>query len=340
MKKNGCYLFFLFFTLGLFSACERNDDEPLLPKTVISRLYVSFSDVDTNDLDGPARHIAVFDPFTAGNLQSPEAYTTAVIEGAGIHFDPFAGRVFQGSFQNQTITHYSVTAQGSIGTGATSFRDSTLLSQRDLAYDRDSKTLYVTDNLAGSISAYAQALNRNGQVRANKKFEFGGQPWGLHLQADSSGARNLFVALAGQAGEVLLLENINAIDSGAVTSGRRISIAGATDLRGIAYSAELDLLVVTDFGSGKLYLVENAAQVVRTGGSVTPVRTISGEQTQLRGPIDVEIDSRPEQRKLYVIDRLGKKLLRFHISDNGNQAPEAFFNFVDKTPVSIHIDFR
>lgn len=340
MKKNGFCVFLLFLTLGLFSACERNDDEPLLPKTPISRLYVSFSDLDTSDLENPAKHIAVFDPFTAEAFEGPDEYSTAVLEGAGIHFDPYAGRVFQGSFSNQTITHYSVTAQGSIGTGATSFRDSTLLSQRDLAYDHDSKTLYVTDNLAGSISVYAQALNRNGQVRANKKFELGGQPWGLHLQADSSGSRSLFVALAGTTREVRLLENINAIDSGVVTAEKRITIEGASDLRGLAYSAVLDLLVVTDFASGRLYIIENARQKLTAGGNVTPTRTIAGTQTQLSGPIDVEIDSRPERLHLYVIDRVARKLLRFNIADNGNQEPAASFDFVDKTPVSIHIDVR
>jgi len=339
MKKNRFYIFLLFLTLGLFTACERNDDEPLLPKTPISRLYVSFSEVDTSDLDNPARNIAVFDPFTVEDFGTPDEYTTAVLEGAGIYFDPFAGRVFQGSFQNQTITHYSVTAQGSIGTGATSFRDSTLLSQRDLAYDHDSKNLYVSDNLAGSVSVYAQALNRNGQIRANKKFEFGGQPWGLHLQADSSGTRSLFIALAGAARQVYLLEDINAIDSGEVTSGERTTISGASDLRGVAYSAELDLLAVTDFGSGKVYMIENARQQLRSGGSVTPTRTLSGAQTQLESPIDVEIDSRSDRLKLYVIDRAAKKLLRFKIADNGNQEPEAVYDF-QLTPVSIHIDVR
>lgn len=341
MKKNGSYLFLLFLTLGLLSACERNDDEPLLPKTVISRLYVSFSDIDTSDLDDPARHIAVFDPFTAEAIEQPDLYTTAVLEGAGIHFDPYAGRVFQGSFQRQTITHYPVSAQGSIGTGATSFRDSTLQSQRDLTYDHDNRTLYVTDNLAGSIFVYSQALSRNGDERASKKFVLGGQPWGLHLQADSSGSKSLFVALAGAAREVRMLENIDAIDSGVVDGGQRITIEGAGDLRGIAFSPELNLLVVTDFGSGKLYMVENARQVLQTGGSVTPTRTLSGSQTQLRGPIDVEIDSRPEQMKLYVIDRTARKLLRFKISDEGNASPESFYDFgPDRTPVSIHIDVR
>src|SRR5690606_9536326 len=175
--------------------------------------------------------------------------------------------------------------------------------------------------------------------RANKKFEFGGQPWGLHLQADSSGTRSLFIALAGAARQVYLLEDINAIDSGEVTSGERTTISGASDLRGVAYSAELDLLAVTDFGSGKVYMIENARQQLRSGGSVTPTRTLSGAQTQLESPIDVEIDSRSDRLKLYVIDRAAKKLLRFNIADNGNQEPEAVYD-VQLTPVSIHIDVR
>jgi len=86
-------------------------------------------------------------------------------------------------------------------------------------------------------------------------------------------------------------------------------------------------------------MIENARQQLRSGGSVTPTRTLSGAQTQLESPIDVEIDSRSDRLKLYVIDRAAKKLLRFNIADNGNQEPEAVYDF-QLTPVSIHIDVR
>src|SRR5690606_21639997 len=220
----------------------------------------------------------------------------------GVYFEPSAGRVFQGSFGNQSIRILSVNNQGSIGTGAV-FRDSTLLSQRDLAYDRTSRNLYVSDNLSRSISVYAQALNRNGEVRANKKFELSGQPSGMHLQGDTVKGDSLFVVVAGTAREVQLLTNPSKIDSGVVNANKRITIEGASDLRGIAYSDKLNTLVLTDFGSNKIYIIENAKESFNNQGVVTPSRTISGAETQLHTPIDVAIDDREERLFIYAINR-------------------------------------
>src|SRR5690606_38097728 len=163
MRKSGLFSLLFILSFGLFSACERNDDEPILPKTAISRLYVSFSDETLDDLQEPYRNIAVFDPAGSESLSEPFDYNSQVQGGAGIYFDAFAGRVFQGSFRNRSIKTFSVNNQGAVGTGTT-FRDSTLLSQRDLAYDRSSRNLYVSDNLSQSIYVYTQALNRNGEV--------------------------------------------------------------------------------------------------------------------------------------------------------------------------------
>src|SRR5690606_26780814 len=181
----------------------------------------------------------------------------------GVYFEPSAGRVFQGSFGNQSIRTLSVNNQGSIGTGAV-FRDSTLLSQRDLSYDKSSRNLYVSDNLSRSISVYAQALNRNGEVRANKKFELTGQPWGMHFQGDTVKGDSLFVVIAGSSGEVQLLERPSKIDSGVVNANKKITIEGASDLRGIAFSNKLNTLVLTDFGSNKIYIIENAKEAFNT----------------------------------------------------------------------------
>ena len=322
-----------------FAACERNDDEPVLPKTAISRLYVSFFDVQMDDLQDPYNNIAVFDPAHASEFIRPFEYNSGVLEGAGIYFDPFSSKVFQGSLRDQSIKSFSVNAQGAIGTGST-FRDSTLLYQRDLVYDYTSKNLYVSDNLSESIYVYAQALNRNGNIRPNKKFKLSGQPWGLYLQGDTIRGDSLFIAMAGASAEVQLLEHVSKIDSGVVAASKKIKIAGASDLRGIAYSAKLNTLFLSDFGSGKIYILEHAREAFNTQGTVSPTRIIAGIQTQLQTPIDISVDDREDKSIIYVIDRTAKKLLRFNISDDGNVAPNAVYNQFPLTPVSIYMDAR
>jgi len=339
MEKPRLFILLIFFSLGLFAACERNDDEPILPKTPISRLYVSFSNVPADDLAEPFNNIAVFDPAHAESFSDPFAYNSEVVEGAGIYFDPFAGKVFQGSLRNQSIKSFSVNSQGAVGTGTT-FRDSTLLSQRDLAYESSSKNLYVSDNLSESIYVYFQALNRNGAILPNKKFKLTGQPWGLHLQGDTIKGDSLFIAMAGASAEVQLLENLTKIDSGNVNASKRIKIAGASDLRGITYSSRLNMLLLTDFGSAKIYIIENAREAFNTQGTINPTRTIEGAQTQLQTPIDVSIDDREDKLLIYIADRDSRKILRFKSTDNGDVAPEAFYEFPILKPVSIHIDAR
>ena len=347
MRKSGLFSILIILSFGLFSACERNDDEPILPKTAISRLYVSFSDETLDDLQEPYRNIAVFDPAGSESLSEPFDYNSQVQGGAGIYFDAFAGRVFQGSFRNRSIKTFSVNNQGAVGTGTT-FRDSTLLSQRDLAYDRSSRNLYVSDNLSQSIYVYTQALNRNGEVRPNKKFRLTGQPWGIHFQGDTTRGDSLFVVIAGANKEVQLLERTSRIDSGIVNISKKITIPNATDLRGITYSSKLNMLVLTDFGSSKIYIIENAKEAFNTPGNITPTRTIEGVSTQLRTPIDVSIDDRDDKLFIYVADNADKinnpankgKLLRFKTTDNGNIVPNALYEFPTLTPVSIHMDAR
>ncbi len=340
IRMRGYRLFFLFIalSLGFFVSCERNDDEPILPQTPISRLYVSFSDVPSSDLEEPIRNIEVFDPAHESPIPTSFKYNSEVQEGAGIFFDPFSGRIFQGSLRNQTIKTFSVNAQGSIGTGV-SFRDSTLLSQRDLAYDYSSKYLYVSDNLSGSIYGYAQALTNNGDVPPNKIFELGSAPWGVYFQGDTLTGDSLFVAMAGQLKEVWLLDKPHRLDSGAVTASKKIAIADAGDLRGIAFSSKLNLLVLTDFSNDRIYVIENAREAFNSQGLISATRVIEGAATLLDGPIDVAIDDREERNLLYVISRNSKRLLRYPLSAEGNASPEAEHTF-NLTPVSIYLDAR
>lgn len=339
MRKSGLFILLFIFSIGFFSACERNDDEPVLPTTEISRLYVSFFDVKTDDLEDPYKNIAVFDPANSETFLKPFDYNTGVLEGAGVYFDPFAGKVFQGSLRDQSIKSFSVNAQGAVGTGST-FRDSTLLYQRDLVYDHSSKNLYVSDNLSQSIYVYFQALNRNGNIRPNKKFKLNGQPWGLYLQGDTTRGDSLFIVMAGASAEVQLLQNLTKIDSGDVAASKSIKISGATDLRGITYSDRLNTLFLTDFGSGKVYIIEHAKEAFNTQGVIAPTRIIEGTQTQLKTPIDISVDDREGKLLIYVIDRESKKLLRFKIQDDGNVIPDAVYGQFALTPVSIYSDVR
>lgn len=338
MRNQSIAVFVLFIMVSIFAACERNDDEPTLPPTRISRLYVSFSNVQRDDLAEPFKNIAIFDPSYETPLPEPEWFESAVNVGAGITFDPFASRVFQGSQEDSTIKSFSVNEMGVLGAGS-SFIDTTLATQPDLAFDHVSTNLYVSNNTTNSIHVYEKATLRNGRTGPNKRFELGGQPRGITLSNDSL----MIVLETTSASQVILLENPSKIDSGVVEASKRITIPGAADLRGIAYSEELNMLVISDVGNGKVYIIEQAREAFTENKSVIPTRTISGMATRMKEPIDVAIDGREDRMDLYVADRGAKELFRFNLMDNGDVAPEASYSFRGNPvpiPVSIYMDAR
>lgn len=330
----GIFLCFFLITITLVS-CKRNDDEPLLPPTRISRLYVSFLEVQPDDLALPYNNIAVFDPADSVLFSTPQLFNSQVEEGAGIYFNPYAKRVFQGSLKDFSIKTFSVSLIGVLGT-ASSFIDSTLVSQAGLAYDQASTNLYVSNNLTNSIHAYKTAANINGVLKKGpKRFVLNSQPRGLVLDNDSI----MVVLRGGSLNQVGLLENPSKIDSGLVTLSKAITISGASDLRGIAYSNKLNLLVLSDVGNGNVYIIENAREAFTQSSVITSHQTISGALTQISQPIDVAIDDRDEKMFLYVADREKKLVLRFKLADRGNTQPDAVTKTA-LTPVSIYLDAR
>lgn len=337
MKTHAIYYLLLLLIVSSIVACKRNDDEPLLPPTRISRLYVSFSDVQADDLAIPYKNIAVFDPADSASLKKPISFNSQVIEGAGIFFNPSAKRVFQGSVRSFSVKTFSVSAIGVLGS-ATSFVDSTLTSQPDLAYDPISTNLYVSNNLTNSIHVYSRGIQKSGILKhgPDKRFELSAQPRGLILDNDS-----IMVVLrtSDEVNEIALLENPSKIDSGVVSSFKKITVTGASDLRGIAYSHKLNVLVVSDFASGTIYLIENAREAFTQNSTLSPNQSIGGALTQISQPIDVAIDDRDDKMLLYVADRGKKAIMRFKLSDRGNIAPEATFT-TSLTPVSIYLDAR
>lgn len=338
MKTHATYYLLLLLIVSSIVACKRNDDEPLLPPTRISRLYVSFSDVQADDLAIPYNNIAVFDPADSASLAEPISFNSQVIEGAGIFFNPSVKRVFQGSVRNFTIKTFSVSEIGVLGAG-TSFVDSTLTSQPSLAYDPISTNLYLSNNLTNSIHVYARGTQKSGVLKhgPDKRFQLPAQPRGLVLDNDS-----IMVVLrtSEDINEIALLENpASKIDSGIVNSYKKITVTGASDLRGIAYSHKLNLLVVSDFSSGTIYFIENARDAFSQNQTLSPNQSLSGALTQISQPIDVAIDEREDKSFLYVADRGKKKIMRFKLSDRGNIAPAAVFT-TKLTPVSIYLDAR
>ncbi|HWV72073.1 MAG TPA: hypothetical protein VN040_10170 [Pseudosphingobacterium sp.] len=358
MKRILLYSLLILCIAAVWYACKKADDEPIYPTAPISRLYISLSDLESSET-AQFRNVMVIDPAdsTVGTNELPvaDSYDTDPKVGMGITFDPTIKRVFQVSRNDSTIRLFTVNAAGAL-TASTSFKDTINLREgRAIAYHRASDQLIVTDNAlnASSIHIFSNPLRLTGQRKARKRLLLESQPYGIALseKADSS----MMVSMLGAKKEIWQynLENISDIPDSTVNTDTkpigRISISTATDLRGIAYSSALDILVIADIGivnqsspDGSIYIIENAlSKFTTTGGAITPDRVISGSNANLVDPIDVAIDDRDDKEHyIYVTDRFGRRISRFLLSANGNIAPNATRSVSPMTPEFIYLDAR
>jgi len=346
MKKSIGLLILMSGMLTIFGGCLRNDDEPLLPQRPISRLYVSFENYEEDETQEPYRNLAVIDPADTTGMKVTIDYDSEVMGGAGVHFNPFAGIIFQGSAGDTTIRMMTVTDLGiPKNDGFIGFNE--LTAVRGLWYQNSSQMLYVVNNATPTaVYGYHQPMNRNGYARPNKVYRLGSmRPWGLAMWGDS-----LLVGRTGQNGGISLYGGLSDTDSLEANFAPRstLTIEGSTSIRGIAFSEELDLLVAADYGNanvdGCIFIIENATALLSEPEStVRPTHVLRGTRTGLISPIDVAIDPREGKRYLYVADAGGNgKIARFNLDDNGNVTPNAVVEGFarNRIPAGIFLDAR
>ncbi len=347
MKKTFGLLAIIAFGLLTVGGCMRNDDEPTFPQRPISRLYVSFESYEVNDSEDPIMNVAVIDPADTTEMEVSYNFNSGAMGGMGIHFNPFAGRVFQAGRSDTTIRVMTVGNLGQLGiTGDIGNR--VLQQMRGIVYHQPSQILYVANNVTPTaIYGFFQPMNKRGFTVPVKELRLGEsmRPWGMVLWGG-----NLLVAnSSSQNGGVSLYENLADADSveTAFAPISSLRVQGATNIRGIAFVDSLDVLVMADYGTegnsdGRIYIIEGVkAHFNETTTTVSPTRTISGANTGLLGPIDVAIDPREGKRMIYVADRTNRTVSRFPLSSSGNVAPEATITFEPfRSPFGIFLDVR
>lgn len=323
--------------LSVAAACVRNDDEPLIPKAPISRLYVSLFEFQPDESADPYANLYIADPAD-GELMEGNLFNPGIREGSGIFFSPDVGRVFQGSALNQTIVLMTVTDVG-IPQRSGQISNENLTAIRGLHYDHATQNLYVANNWTPSgIYVFDTPLNRNGEVEPLRYFPLDGvRPWGLTMWKD-----NLLVVRTGENGGVNLYRNVSQSlkgDSDLVPQSV-LTVSGANAIRGVAYSERMDLLVLTDFDDASVLIFEQASTLFEQGAAtIVPTRMIKGASTRLSGPIDVTLDDREGSELIYVADKRAKSVFRFRIADDGNRAPQSTVVF-QLSPESVFVDAR
>jgi hypothetical protein len=336
MKKS--VILGVMFGVGLaLSSCVRNDDEPIIPKAPISRLYVSLFEYQTDESADPYANLFIADPAD-GELMKGTFFNPSIKEGGGVFFSPDVSRVFQGSILDRSIVLMSVSDIG-IPQRSGQISNEELTAIRGLHYHHDSRNLYVANNWTPSgIYVFDTPLNRNGEVEPLRYFPLGGvRPWGITMWED-----HLLVTRTGEQGGVNLYRNVSTQLTGDsdLVPDAVLTISGANAIRGVAYSSRLDVLVLSDYDQARIYIIEEASQYfAQASSTVTPSRVITGSSTGLMGPVDVSLDDREGAGNLYVADKRAKSVLRFKISDQGNVQPQSVVSF-PLSPEAVYIDAR
>lgn len=351
------YIYKAFIAVALLVgvyACEREDGEPNLDVKKFSRLYVSFEEYRTSNDNQADTNLRIIFPADSTEFDYAFSYVSNVKGGGPIYFNPYLQSLIHASTNQDGYIDTSAYVLG-VGEKTGLVSNSGRLGNRmftyvkGLAYHSASEHLLLVNGAGPTAGVYHiyRPRGRNGYIKPVKKLRTTGLPmWGAVYKDNQ-----LFVSKRGEGGGIYVFDKIitmgvSAVDSTAeLTPTRTLAIAGANNLRGMAYDTVRNILAVTDFvtggavGTGRILIFEKFSEMT-TQATITPTRIITGPATLLKEPVEVALDTRASGIYLYVADR-SKKILRFKISDNGNVVPDKELDTTKEgTPVGLALDTR
>ena len=337
MKERFILKLICMLLLVLQLACTKDDNKPM-PLSTISRLYVSNADTDASIVN-----TLIFDRADENKFPEPYKFNSELPDANGILFDPFSGTVFQVSRKNRNIRTFKVNTDGSLVLKE-SFIDEALLSARDIAFDRGRDLLYVSSDIDSAVYIYNSVSKLKGTVTASKKLKLNGRPRGMFLDEN-----RLFIVIDQNRAEVQLFENASELLAGTINTEKKLVLSGAIRLHGITYSAQRDILLLTDIAEvsnagfdtdGAIHFISGAMEKFKSPGTaIVPSKTIKGINTLLGNPTDIAWDERSDKDLIYVSEKAGKKILVFKYADTGNTAPSVKAD-LGSSPEAIYLDAR
>jgi len=364
MKFSPIHILFSIFSIILVFACERTDDEPPVDAS-ISRLYISYSNYQPN-ADALKYNNVVLLPYADDSTNMGaviQPFISDVQGGNSIYFHPSSQRIFHSSINRSSIdTFMSKLSVGEL-TGALEIQpripNQVLKSVKGMVFHPNLDRLYFI-NVEPNPNVYVfdrpRGLSDDRKPGQTLSFANPGEltPWDLAIVNS-----NLYMSKSGTDGGIDIYENLissrDSVRSG-LTPARSLIVADASNIRGMSIDTVNNMLALTDFvqsGSGetasyqgRILLFDNFSSISENSGTITPTRIIAGALTELKQPVDVELDFRKDSKYLYVADPASKAVYRFLKSSNGNVAPDNVYQYKQErmpdvsTPVSISLDAR
>jgi len=374
-----CIILFFTSLIG-FTSCKKLDDEPQRTEaTLISRLYVSFSNYDQNN--SGLKNMMIIDPADTNNLDNIYQYLSPAKGGGPILFDAGARAIFQASIAAQDTflqvipfanEIYGIPGNaGAIGyTGFTNVRGLAYYTYAQQNGTSGSSAipflLAVTNRGAGNSMLYAISTpsgkvgSKGGAPIIDKQISLGTiVPSSLTLVNSSTEDNNQKIVVIGFNNEGtenksgfavytnLKQQLIDQARDTIVNEDRfkpvmKVYIKGKTGLGSVSYAPKKGLLAVT---SGKEVLFFKDPKTLFSGTAnkdVDPDYVVGGTNTGLEKPWGVAIDDRTDEGKFfYVSDLTTRAISRFSLLAEGDIKPDiAAKTYGSLIPNYIFLDAR
>ena len=365
----------LFASLIGVASCKKLDDEPEKGRpTLISRLYISFSDYRTNN---SIKNLMIVDPADTNTLNNTVQYLSPAKGGGPVLFDPNATSIFQAS--SGTVTQDTFIQRiplddiyGNPGDasklGFTGFRNVVGLGYYTYAQQNGTGGSAVTNfllaatggNMLYAISRPEGKGGAGGSKIIDKQISLGdiepasltllqGNPadknekWVLIGFNDEAKNRIGFAVYKGLKQELIDRARDTIINKDRFEPALTVYVEGKKDLRAVSYAPNRKLFAVATGEGEEVLFFRNPTELFNGTGDkiIRPDYVIGGSATGLQEPAGVAIDDRIENGKfLYISDAKSRKISRFKLTDEGNVAPELTKVYGTLIPNYIFLDAR
>jgi 6-phosphogluconolactonase (cycloisomerase 2 family) len=258
--------------------------------------------------------INVFDFTDFSNVRS-KSFRSASRDSDGIHYDPTQDCLFEASRSESNVLVFQNLGNAQNGTAlAPSLRsDVQVENPRDIAVSGDMVVVSADAKGPGDSNKFYVYQSTPDAVRLLNVYETGNQHWGIFLSG------NTLYAARDNSGSIAVYEDFFSNESGELTADDIVTIEGAQSLRGVTYDEVEDCLFLADVGNplddsdGSIHTIRNFSVVysgLESFGIIdaSNVSTMTGANTMLGNPVDIEYDS------------IGKVLYAAERSTNGGMA--------------------
>lgn len=301
--------------------------------TLLSLIAVSCTDDDSMSSQSNPELKLVTSSNTTGKISFVDLLSTNSsifsfsvngTDNDGIYYNSFSDEVILASRTNNRLETYSGLKNG-VETNTDNLMLSNFSSNMDFTNAREiaisgDKVIVTQDqatinNDTNKFLVYQKTTSGYNLIN---EYTLDFKIWGIHAEGTT------LYAVADLTSDILVFDNFFSLASGTIMPTKRVTIEGLTRTHGITYSANDDVMILTDVASaadatdGGLIVINNFTTVLNSTSNMGTIamsnqKRIYGASSTLGNPVDVAYDY--VTNVIYVAERAngGGKVLTFNI---------------------------